>query len=501
MVSGIDKTYDRPALPGIEVPGLTQGRIGHDASGPFESPSPKLVIVMVGMPARGKSYISKKLARYLNWLQYKTKVFNAGQTRRSTTPATDLGYSAAFFDPDNPYAVEQRERIALQTLDDLLKWLKQASACVGILDATNSTLQRRRAINERVTRTAGSLVEILFLESCCYDQALLEKNILLKLSGPDYGHVARDAALLDFRRRVELYEKKYASMGSDGTETQLPYLKLIDVGRQVVANCVSGFLSTKVVEYLLNFKLPERRIWITRNGESMDDANGIIGRTSPLSPSGKRFSVALAKFIEAQKTASHSTGAEHRALKGDKTEPDVTTTFSSSTNQLHFHVWTSMMRQTIETSQYFNESNYRVKYLRMLDDLHAGMMAGLTFSDIDSRYKDEMAARRENPIYHRWPGSGGESYADLIHRLSPVVNELERIEDHVLLITHRAVVRVLLAYFQELNWNAITEIDVPLGCVFAVDVVSKNNLLPSVKECSLTCNVEAIRSDCHALSI
>lgn len=29
--------------------------------------------VMVGLPARGKTYISKKLARYLNWIGVKTK--------------------------------------------------------------------------------------------------------------------------------------------------------------------------------------------------------------------------------------------------------------------------------------------------------------------------------------------------------------------------------------------------------------------------------------------
>lgn len=30
---------------------------------------------LVGLPARGKSYIVKKLRRYLNWLQYETKVY------------------------------------------------------------------------------------------------------------------------------------------------------------------------------------------------------------------------------------------------------------------------------------------------------------------------------------------------------------------------------------------------------------------------------------------
>lgn len=47
------------------------------------NPSTKLVIVMVGLPARGKSYITKKLARYLNWLQLNTKIFNVGERRRA----------------------------------------------------------------------------------------------------------------------------------------------------------------------------------------------------------------------------------------------------------------------------------------------------------------------------------------------------------------------------------------------------------------------------------
>ena len=42
------------------------------------------VICMVGLPARGKTYISKKLARYLNWIGVTTKVFNVGEYRRQT---------------------------------------------------------------------------------------------------------------------------------------------------------------------------------------------------------------------------------------------------------------------------------------------------------------------------------------------------------------------------------------------------------------------------------
>lgn len=42
----------------------------------------KLVIVMVGLPARGKSYITEKLCRYLNWLQHEAKIFTVSDRRR-----------------------------------------------------------------------------------------------------------------------------------------------------------------------------------------------------------------------------------------------------------------------------------------------------------------------------------------------------------------------------------------------------------------------------------
>ncbi len=49
----------------------------------------KIIIGMVGctcgdmsVPARGKSYISKKIYRYLNWLGFNSQVFNIGNFRR-----------------------------------------------------------------------------------------------------------------------------------------------------------------------------------------------------------------------------------------------------------------------------------------------------------------------------------------------------------------------------------------------------------------------------------
>ena len=50
--------------------------------GPMEV---KHLICMVGLPARGKTYIAKKLSRYLNWIGINTSVFNVGEYRRKVT--------------------------------------------------------------------------------------------------------------------------------------------------------------------------------------------------------------------------------------------------------------------------------------------------------------------------------------------------------------------------------------------------------------------------------
>jgi 6-phosphofructo-2-kinase len=123
----------------------------------------KLIIVMVGLPARGKSYVTKKICRYMDWLQHDTKIFNVGDRRRkvaglphsNSTPVSlaapgSANHAANFFHPDNVQAGNLREQMAMETLNELLPWLLAENGSVAIFDATNSTIQRRRQIFERI---------------------------------------------------------------------------------------------------------------------------------------------------------------------------------------------------------------------------------------------------------------------------------------------------------------------------------------------------------------
>ncbi|EHA24340.1 hypothetical protein ASPNIDRAFT_209279 [Aspergillus niger ATCC 1015] len=527
-----------PSTPGrirattLDIPGLTKSKVSPDGRIAQRDVGSKLVIVMVGLPARGKSYVTKKLARYLNWLQHDTEIFNVGERRRvaaGKSPATDgrrsvppfdgslpppavptkilvngkeedpsestivppmhaspaeqdaireaspepIDQSANFFDPKNQLAVKLREQVALDTLDELLDYILDEGGSVGILDATNSTMERRKAIVDHIRNRAGPELNILFLESSCVDAELLEANMRLKLSGPDYKDQDPVKALADFKRRVALYEKSYVPLGEYEEKHSMAYIQMIDVGRKIVSHQTHGFLSSQVVYYLLNFNLSPRQIWITRHGESKDNQLGRIGGDSELSENGHRYAKALNRFIDHQKQQWELVQRQKEMLQhlppraGDSTPPNPS--YIPRDRPRNFCVWSSMMQRSVQTVDYFNEDEYDVKQMKMLDELYAGEMEGMTYDEIREKFPEEYAARRKNKLYYRYPGPGGEGYLDVINRLRAVIIEVERTTDHVLLVTHRSVARVLLAYFRGLKRDEVASLDVPLGMLYMLE--------------------------------
>src|SRR5580765_2591006 len=96
--------------------------------------SQKLALVMVGLPARGKTFVARKLQRYLSWLGHRTLWVNVGDYRRARAGAKQ---AADYFAPDNASTREERASFAVAALDDLLDWFKKGGE-VGIYDATNT---------------------------------------------------------------------------------------------------------------------------------------------------------------------------------------------------------------------------------------------------------------------------------------------------------------------------------------------------------------------------
>jgi hypothetical protein len=57
----------------------------------------KLVIVMVGLPGSGKTFMSRKISRFLRWISYRTRVYSLAKYRLEKYGAKN----ADFFDPLN----------------------------------------------------------------------------------------------------------------------------------------------------------------------------------------------------------------------------------------------------------------------------------------------------------------------------------------------------------------------------------------------------------------
>jgi predicted kinase len=165
-----------------------------------------LVIAMVGLPARGKSYLVKMIIRYLKWTGFEAEVFNVGSYRRK------IGHASAdssFFSSNNPDAKRLREDMAMTVQDDMYIWLRKSEGSKGrvaIFDATNTTKSRRVALAQRSKKEN---VFLLFVESICDDVNVLRRNYELKLQNDDYKEMDKELAMKDFLSRVEAYEKVY----------------------------------------------------------------------------------------------------------------------------------------------------------------------------------------------------------------------------------------------------------------------------------------------------
>ena len=162
------------------------------------------VIAMVGLPARGKSYIVKMISRYLRWTGFESEVFNVGSYRRKMGLKS---MNSSFFSEDNKDGKQKREELAQLVQDEMYQWLfkTRTSKCrVAIFDATNTTKSRRQQLCDRAQKEK---VGLLFVESICDDEEILQANYLCKLDNDDYRCMDKTAAIKDFMKRVKAYEE------------------------------------------------------------------------------------------------------------------------------------------------------------------------------------------------------------------------------------------------------------------------------------------------------
>lgn len=416
------------------------------------------VIPLVGLPARGKTYTAKKLGRYLNWIGIKTKVFNVGEYRRRAVGSDKLH---DFFRMDNTEAYEIRKKCALACLEDVSKFLTRGGQ-VAIFDATNITVERRNLIMEFCISKG---FKVFFMESMCSDPDIVAANIKVmghefltkeeikvwevwvdspssplppqgvKVFSPDYVKVDRDTAMEDFRKRIKHYEDTYEPLSLE-KEGNLSFIQVIDAGEQYNVNNVDGYLQSRVVYFLMNSHIRKRSIYLARHGESENNVQKKLGGDSDLTVRGEEFSFALARFIEDEKL-----------------------------NDLK--VWTSQLKRAMDTGQYLK--GVTIERWKALNEMDHGIYDGMTRDEIKKMDPEEHKVLEEHPFNYRYPG--GESYSDVCARLEPVIMELER-QSNVLVICHEAILQCLMAYFLDHSSGELPNLSIPFHTVFKLTPIA-----------------------------
>ncbi|OQR99526.1 phosphoglycerate mutase [Thraustotheca clavata] len=393
----------------------------------------RLVLVTVGLPARGKSFVMRKLTKYTAWLGFPTKIFNAGNYRRMEGMASQ---DASFFDAENADAKRIRDELAMEALMELIAWIEEGGH-VAVFDATNTTKERRELVWQTLKGVPN--IQIMFIENICDSIPMLEANYLRKLKNEDYANADPETALADFKERVAKYEKVYETIEDSENDGRICYVKVFNAGEKVQARFCQSFLPSQCVSFLQNIHLFERKLWLVRPGPNRNGEQHILGGDEELTEDGHKVARSLADFMMTE-------------IAQTKRPIDV---------------WHSTMKRAKQTSSYIpREHVKRVVKTTLLNELGGGDFEGFTREELAKYYPRHFEARRKDKLRYRYPGAGGESYIDVICRLRPLIIEFERKKRDCLIICSESIMRCLMGYFMGVTAEDLPHISTKVGIVY-----------------------------------
>eukprot|EP01063_Lacrimia_lanifica_P015938 TRINITY_DN2258_c0_g2_i1.p1 TRINITY_DN2258_c0_g2~~TRINITY_DN2258_c0_g2_i1.p1 ORF type:complete len:771 (+),score=285.78 TRINITY_DN2258_c0_g2_i1:150-2462(+) len=388
-----------------------------------------LILVMVGLPGRGKTYIARRLCRWLNWKGTGCRIFNVGKYRREITGKAAT-HGNAYFDPNNAEAAAERERHAEKCSQDLKAYLVANARSVAIFDATNSTTNRRSKL---VDSFAPFLPKerIIFIESVCTDQTVIHNNILrAKMGNEDYQGKEASYVLNDFKARIEQYEKAYQPLSSerDGERSWIQLRNTISGhhGGRIIINNLSGHLPTKLLYFLFNLRTAVFPVYFAPFDRTSSNHRG--------------YSAALRRFFN---------------------QPDIAPTHQNPTV-----LWTSTCERAAAHTAFFqHDPKFHLRHYQSLRGIDKGDLADLDEATLKQTnfWTKERSEHRYSCAYPR-----GESQHDVNVRLEQIILDVHGSESPVCIIAEAEVLQGLYAYFAELLPEMCVHLDVPQHTIIQV---------------------------------
>lgn len=412
----IDAIHDIPEgqdLAPAQLYSTMSGRLFH---------SGRIAIVMVGLPARGKTHICVSMARYLGWLGVKTRIFHLGDYRRATIGPGASVPEDYFFPNASPASVILRQKILKKCREDIYAWLNHENGQVAIYDAVNPTASGRRSLAKEFAKHD---VQTLFIESFVDDERILRENARnVKISSPDFAGMEPDEAARLYLARIEMKIPMFETM----VEKELNFIKMINAGEKFFYNNVSfNYLSHRIVFYLTNLHIKSRKTFFVRAGTTTEEDS--YKADAPLSEQGRCYAQNMSETLLKHREQDRE---EHTDGQG----PDAPLR--------PLTVWTSTRLRTVQTADYLRDKGFKVRQRSQMSQINPGVCEKMSERIIRQIYPEEVEKHELDPYHHRYPRA--ESYHDLAVRLEPIILELEREQSDLLIIAHESVLRVLYAY-------------------------------------------------------
>ncbi|CAB4257298.1 similar to Saccharomyces cerevisiae YLR345W Similar to 6-phosphofructo-2-kinase/fructose-2,6-bisphosphatase enzymes responsible for the metabolism of fructoso-2,6-bisphosphate [Maudiozyma barnettii] len=407
----------------------------------------RILIVLVGLPATSKTLLSVAITRYTRWLGVRTESFHLSKYTKANTNIPSF-LSDEF---STVAGAEFKEEIISKVTEDMMKFFDNGKGQIAIYDALNIRKSERANIKKTFEKNN---VKVLFVESIVTDPNLITKNIELAIQSEDYKSWGKHEAIKDYTKRITENESLYERMSPiEGVS----YIKYLNFGERIIMNNTNyGYLVNKIVFFLMNLSNKQGCVYLSRCGRSNSDK---YIDDEVLNEEGLRFSKKLTKIV-IDRVKEKRLERKAKAMEFNKNSKDTSVTADTSEENSEnlepnsLAVWTAERKRTYDTAMFFKKHGFDVRKRSQLKQLHPGVVADMTFDEIEEKYPKEYEEYLRDPYHYRF--SRAESYHDLAVRMEPLLLELEHMHNDILIIAHESTLRVLYGYFM-----ACTSLEVP----------------------------------------
>jgi len=365
----------------------------------------KLYIVLMGLPARGKSTLALRLRDAFRRDGISTRIFNNGNLRRIYLPLDETSRSE-FYSPENSAAVELRKGFARINMERAKAYLRN-SGQIAILDATNAGRERRATIEKYLNDHS-----LFFIECINDDEDILKLSIQEKINLPEFAHFKDKVTKIEFLKRINYYQMIYIPL-----KVERNYIRIDSLQNMIIEEKHSDAIPfyERLRDYLVTDEV--KNLFLIRHTETEYNIINRIGGDSPLTKKGKEQATALGLFFKKKKIS---------------------------------YIFTSKKQRTIDTAKAICEiqNDCRIISLTEFDEINAGICERMTYGDIEKKMPHVFKKRGTNKYHYIYPE--GESYETMKPRIIQGVKKaffLNRRANNIMIIGHQAVNRMILSHF------------------------------------------------------